>query len=262
MKNPPTLADACVATALDKKCDPKERALLLKVNEARKFVLDKNMSAYFYDLSHGFWRGGLRKRDAAAENLRRLARLPHRTTWIEFDSNAYFERAKGQGASVELIKAPGGASELPSRMGWLVQQHPAIETAFKAIEVTAGSGDIGSYLRPIGFAWCSDDTPLPWLGCETEHPIDILVGFDRYRTKQVKWVHSISQAYGVDAASAARDVASRKAAAATKKKQQTTRTTPEPALTPEIVSEPPPPKRLAGLSDLREAAKRRKAAMA
>lgn len=47
MKNPPTLADACVATALDKKCDPKERALLLKVNEARKFVLDKNMSAYF-----------------------------------------------------------------------------------------------------------------------------------------------------------------------------------------------------------------------
>ena len=65
-----------------------------------------------------------------------------------------------------------------------------------------------------------------------------------------------------DAASAARDVAGRKAAAAAKK-QQTIHPPIEPALTPEIVAAPPspaePPKRPAGLSDLREAAKRRKA---
>ena len=64
-----------------------------------------------------------------------------------------------------------------------------------------------------------------------------------------------------DAASAARDVAGRKAAAA-KKQQQTVRPPPGPEFTPEIVAAPPPPAeppRPASLSDLREAAKRRKA---
>ena len=63
-----------------------------------------------------------------------------------------------------------------------------------------------------------------------------------------------------DAISAAKDVARR----AETKQQQMLRTPPiEPEITPAIVSAPPPaesPKRPAGLSDLREAAKRRKAA--
>jgi sRNA-binding protein len=77
-----------------------------------------------------------------------------------------------------------------------------------------------------------------------------------------------------DAASAAKDVAWRTKAAAAAKKQQTVRPPPidevssrgaaiEPKLTSEIVSAPlsppEPPKRPASLSDLREAAKRRKA---
>ena len=77
-----------------------------------------------------------------------------------------------------------------------------------------------------------------------------------------------------DAASAAKDVAWRTKAAAAAKKQQTVRPPPidevssrgaaiEPKLTPEILLAPPPPaeppKRPASLSDLREAAKRRKA---
>ena len=62
-----------------------------------------------------------------------------------------------------------------------------------------------------------------------------------------------------DAASAAKDVAGRKAAAAAKK-QQTVRPPPiEPKLTPAPPPPAEPPKRPASLSDLREAAKRRKA---
>ena len=46
MKNPPTLADACIATALDKRVQPEVRDLLLPVASARKLVLDHNMSAF------------------------------------------------------------------------------------------------------------------------------------------------------------------------------------------------------------------------
>ena len=56
---------------------------------SRKFVLDEPMSRYLLDLSCTLLRGGLRKRINLVENARRLARLPHPLTWIEYDYRAH-----------------------------------------------------------------------------------------------------------------------------------------------------------------------------
>jgi hypothetical protein len=102
----PTLADALIATALDKRStlaikqrEPafaEQRAMLLKIAHARKFILDSAMSAYLCDLSQNFLKGGLRKRFRMLENARQMARLPHALTWIEFDYPAYLDRAKSE----------------------------------------------------------------------------------------------------------------------------------------------------------------------
>jgi hypothetical protein len=84
MKNPPTLADACVASALDRKAwgGPDERSVavrevLLTIPKARKFVLDASMSRYLADIEISNTKGGLRQRVRTLDNLRLLARLPH-----------------------------------------------------------------------------------------------------------------------------------------------------------------------------------------
>src|SRR5262245_61859857 len=102
MKNPPTLADACAATMLDKHLASSAlvaefRAVFAKIVQARKFVLDDTMSRYLYDLSRASQRGGLRKRICQIENARQLARLPHPLTWIEFNYRAFIERSRELG---------------------------------------------------------------------------------------------------------------------------------------------------------------------
>ena len=72
---------------------------MLSVAHARKFVLDDAMSSYLAEVSHGFWSGGLRKRNHALDNAQQMARLPHPLTWIELNyATAYFLRSKAIGA--------------------------------------------------------------------------------------------------------------------------------------------------------------------
>src|SRR5271169_1218959 len=136
MKNPPTLADACIATALDKrrgglKGSEEIRDLLLTVGRANKFILDAGMSGYLADLSNSFWTGGLRKRIHQLDNARRLARLPHKLTWIEYDRLAYFKRVEALGIKIAWPSGtPDWDKKAPRRHGWLIRQHPNIETAF------------------------------------------------------------------------------------------------------------------------------------
>ena len=96
MKNPPTLADACIASALDRKAwggsDARSvaiREVLLTIPKARRFVLDSSMSRYLADMTAGNDRGGLRQRMRVLDNLRQLAGAPHALTWIEFDYDVY-----------------------------------------------------------------------------------------------------------------------------------------------------------------------------
>jgi len=181
MKNPPTLADACIATALNKHLQSREvRDHFLKIATARKLVLDQNMSAYLADLSQSF-RGGLRNRIRMLENVRQMARLPHRLMWIEFDYSAYAERL--QQVHRVTFTGPG-----PRRAGWLLQQHDVIETAFMATEVTPSIFKPGwANAHPFSAVWRCDDDPLPWRTITT--PSDELtseaVTMQGYRTKQI-----------------------------------------------------------------------------
>ena len=53
-----------------------------------------------------------------------------------------------------------------SRVGWLMYQHPKIETAFAAeyfVGVPAAALITDGVIRyPLSIVWCTDDTPLPW----------------------------------------------------------------------------------------------------
>ena len=90
LKNPPTLADACIATAFTKDrlfgiYGKANYTTLMRIPYARKFVLDATMSRYLADLSENILSGGIRKRNIMFENIGKMARLPHTETWIEFD---------------------------------------------------------------------------------------------------------------------------------------------------------------------------------
>ena len=214
MKNPPTLADACVATVLDMRKSRRPSdvvaslcATLVKVSQARKFVLDDSMSKYLYDLSHTLLRGGLRKRIYQIENTRQLARLPHPLTWIEFNHRAFIERGRELGhqmvylgSSVADVNCQRDAPHSPERRGWLLQQHPKIETAFIASEAFSSVARPGhGLILPVSIAWCSDDLPLPWRtfdllsGGFEEISTLLLAGIPGYKSTQVGWTCTFSE---------------------------------------------------------------------
>lgn len=176
MKNPPTLADACIASLFDKRVmgNPRGqrfaalRPLFEQVLQARKFVLDRNMSRYLADLSNSFWHGGQRKRFALVENARRMARAPHALTWIELCFPDYLERAESA-HGVRLVDVHGKLIErsdsgyVVARIGYLIRQHPKIETAFLATEFHSSTlFEDRAGIKPMSLAWCSDDTPSPF----------------------------------------------------------------------------------------------------
>lgn len=197
MKNPPTLADACIATVNDRRyMAPSKRsegirAVLREVAYTRKFVLDSAMSRYLAELSDSFWRGGQRKRIRMLDNARRLARAPHALTWIEFDHLAYLNRI-GQLKSQGVMDIGGND---PLRMGWLIHQHPQNEAAFRCCEIRSSSRNPERvFMHPLGTAWCSDDNPSPWprfppawmmkTGDEIAEAVVEMAG---YRTMQAHW---------------------------------------------------------------------------
>jgi hypothetical protein len=208
VKNPPTLADECIATALDKGDGgvggPGERRrvvreFLLEISKARKFVLDPAMSRFTAELGHSFWKGGQRKRNAMLDNVRQFARAPHAPlTWIEFDHLAYIARIKELGA-----QGVGGLTGDPPRMGWLIRQHPKNDVAFICNEVRSALNHPGrAFLHPLAMAWCSDDNPSPWSRfLETEltgeHEAQVMVGMGGYQSTQVHWHANLGEAFTV-----------------------------------------------------------------
>jgi len=202
VKNPPTLADACIATALEfKRIGANKEAidLMMQVVPARKFVLDERMSEFMFDLSQNFWQiGGLRKRLAALENSRRLARLPHQSTWVEFDYHAYMARSKHHGMTIKRI-GPIDDTQPPTRVGFLVRQHPKIETAFISSEMTASVAMKGKVItHPVSMVWRSDDDPLPWQTFKLwrdEPDAEYLVLMKGYNSKQCGWSYTYSPTF-------------------------------------------------------------------
>lgn len=137
-KKAPTLADALIREWLRpqyRQIDP-DNAFVRRLAEARKFVLDDEMSAFCADLA---W-ASLKtcdtpyKAQLLMDGMRTLARLPYPTTWIELSLRARATRAISEYNSP--IDIEGG---IPERVGWLLMQHPQLETAFMAVECVSHS---------------------------------------------------------------------------------------------------------------------------
>jgi hypothetical protein len=136
------------------------------IAQARKFVLDEGMSAFMADLSYLSLNAckTTAKRQHLVDSMRRLARLPHATTWIEFDKQAHRRRVK-EAYHPEIV---ADADSVPDRSGWLLLQHPSLETAFMALHCTSHSWDDKNKRMPypnagqFAYAWTSDDSIPPW----------------------------------------------------------------------------------------------------
>jgi hypothetical protein len=126
------------------------------------------MSEYLADLSMAWLPGlKLKRKWEMLDSYRMLARLPHPITWIEYDVHARYRRMATQWPRKQDAAAPYMPASTHS--GWLLLQHPKIETAFMAL--TAESHGISSkdqthHLRPnisaYPIVWTADDTPLPY----------------------------------------------------------------------------------------------------
>jgi hypothetical protein len=146
------------------------------------------------------------------EGVRKSARLPHAKTWIEFDMRARIKRAydvyNARDVDGITIKPDLG----PATGGWLLLQHPAVDTAFMAIEcvshsVVAGPDAEPGYgfanlddaplspvpnASPMAYVWTVDDGNPPWpmMGQANgmhHYSSSVLTGATYYNVPQVGW---------------------------------------------------------------------------
>lgn len=147
----------------------------------RRFMCDESMAAFMAELSNeAFIRTTFNGPLAAriADSLRVSARLPHESIWIEYPLRAYQVR------SHEIRnQAPIDMSEVPWREGWLIQQHPKIDSAHivhmfnQADDLTKSDDGFRLWTFPFALAWCSDDNPLPWQSTVDSRKSDGSKGF-------------------------------------------------------------------------------------
>lgn len=181
MKSSPTLADGLIREwqrPLYRKIDP-NNWLVSHIAQARKFVLDESMSAFMGDLAYAslLTCETNHKAHLLLDSMRSLARLPHALTWIEYDMKAKRQRVHDEYNS-DAIVSPDAT---PDRSGWLLLQHPTLETAFMAIQCTSHSWEDGVRVAQpqscfFGYAWRSDNGPPPWPTdpvYNREYPVDV-----------------------------------------------------------------------------------------
>jgi hypothetical protein len=172
-----TLADRLYQTTFHSPSLKRTDELQRKLLQARRFALDDRMSAFSSDLATtaflrknqqvmiGATRGsdahyceimpGGRHSNVLIEQLRRSARLPHQTTWFEFNYTIA-ERRQAELTGVPRQGLLDGFLE-----GWLLEQHPQVETAFTAHIINRPPG-LGCTPLPWVLCWSTDDLPLPW----------------------------------------------------------------------------------------------------
>ncbi len=168
---------------------------------ARRFVLDESMAGFMAELANETFikHMGTPVTLKIADSLRVSARLPHEAMWLEYPLRAYQRR------SSELRNGPPiNPKEIPWREGWLIQQHPRIDSAhimhlWTQQEEEQEDG-FSLWTFPFAFAWCSDDNPLPWrttladgkdnAGGAYQVPSSYLVGLAGYERDNVNCVRS------------------------------------------------------------------------
>jgi hypothetical protein len=202
-KDAPTLIDELYRMSFHKErhkgwnSNSEMRAAL---RDARRFVLDDRMSSFLADLATAAFviepgrpLADTKRSHMLIEQMRTSARLPHKSTWIEYNMFAELNR------NAQLLgRPPRRKGECPDKEGWLLRQHPAIETAFSAhlfsfcYEPDPEGYDL--YTFPVAYTWTTDDSPLPWFQVlpdmtsddgQSFSPSAICTGFPNYVSPHV-----------------------------------------------------------------------------
>jgi len=106
-------------------------------------------------------------RYALTEQFRVSARAPHKSLWIEYNLRS------AQIRSQALLQREFDPDETALREGWLIEQHPGIETAFQMHVFTsaedlpddaklAGASIVDAFTFPLRYTWTVNDDPSPW----------------------------------------------------------------------------------------------------
>jgi hypothetical protein len=140
-----------------------------KLMNARRFVLDERMSEFlgilgteaFVKLKGYGLEEGMAAQSRAIEALRVSAKLPFKTTWIEYDLH------KALAASNKLLGRPfEDLHEVPEREGLLLEQHPSMENAFRMHNFSQGDANMvdgcDTWTFPVIYTWTTDDQRSPW----------------------------------------------------------------------------------------------------
>lgn len=173
-KESPTLADALIRQWLRPQYRQVEREsgwLARTIAQSRKFVLDEKMSEFLGDLAYASLMtcNDQRKACLLTDAMRQAARLPHPLTFIEYDMEAKKRRVRSEFRSDPRFQLWADHVLGPKRCGWLLMQHPKLDTAFMALECAShsyGSNDteLLDIAQPssIAYAWRVDEGPVPW----------------------------------------------------------------------------------------------------
>jgi hypothetical protein len=166
----PTLIDRIYAGTFEKETGegPSRVSTRQMLYQARRFSLDDGMSSFLTDLSTTAFMGRLwEHRLAAVEAMRVGARAPFPLTWVEYNLKATIARMRDVYPFTSFTgKVAFNPAEVPEREGWLIQQHPKIETAFQAFIYTydreAGIKGFDCWRFPWSYCWTTVDSPLPY----------------------------------------------------------------------------------------------------
>jgi hypothetical protein len=171
MKQAPTLIDHLYRLSFQRELIPgwqSNSEMRRALHSAKRFVVSEKMSAFMADLATEAFKLGKaptlaqrRYSHRVADSLRVSSRLPHEVIWIEYRLHAYQVRSH-----VLRNKPPPNLPEIPELEGWLIQQHPKIETAclmhlFTQSDRVHDDG-YDTWTFPFAFAWTCDGSPLPW----------------------------------------------------------------------------------------------------
>jgi len=162
MKKAPTLADRIIRESLRPRGSV-NRALGRDLIEAKKFVLNKEASAFLADLSHAAYEPGIKleSKNACLDRARVLSRLPHAMTWIEYDSKEFRRRTlEAYNDMVGSVEGTGlcHQDEVAPAIGWLMKPMQSGGSTFMAVTVVDIVDEIT--VLPYGICWSTDDTVL------------------------------------------------------------------------------------------------------
>lgn len=124
--------------------------------EARRFVLDDAASRFLGDLAHAAFTGEINEKTFDLfDQIRKLARLPHKQIWIEFNQREEFKYTLEKYGERFYQNAP--EEEIVKKTAWLVS---TISDSMFCARPFVQLNDDSPQMVPFNYLWTVDDTIL------------------------------------------------------------------------------------------------------